>query len=326
MSAVRIRFAASLYDRMLALYTGEVKAQGIELDFEPFFSPRAVFDRMTGKLEFDVAEMSMSEFMSRFTADQCPFVAIPVFPSRAFRHGMISINTRSGISQPSDLAGKRIGVPLYTMSAAVWIRGMLQEHFSVDLSACTWVQGAINASGKHGDPNVLPMHKPVHIVQNETGKTLSELISLGEIDATIGTTLPEAIRTDKNVRRLFEDFKAVEKDYYERTRIFPIMHVMVIRKELYEQHPFIASSIYRACEESKQAALKRLRYLGAPVNMIPWLPADVDEIADLFGGDPYPYGLDANRHTLEKFMEYLLDQSIIGKRVPIDDLFVNVDG
>lgn len=324
MSALRIRFASSLYDRMLALYTGEVKAEGIELEFEPFFSPRAVFDRMTGKLEFDVAEMSMSEFISRFVADQCPFVAIPVFPSRAFRHGMISINANAGITEPADLAGKRIGVPLYTMSAAVWIRGTLQEHYGVDLSGCRWIQGAINVSGKHGEPNVLPMHKPVEIVNNDSGSNLSELISRGEVDATIGTTLPDALRTDPNVRRLFPDFRSVELEYFKKTRIFPIMHVLVIRKDLYEQHPFIAESIYRACEASKQAALKRLRYLGAPVNMLPWLPADVDEVEDFFGGDPYPYGLDANRRTVQKFMDYLHQQFIIGQRVPIDDLFVKV--
>jgi len=324
MSVVKIRFASSLYDRMLALYTGEVKAEGIELEFESFFSPRAVFDRMTGKLDFDVAEMSMSEFISRFVADKCPFVAIPVFPSRAFRHGMISINANAGIVKPGDLAGKRIGVPLYTMSAAVWIRGILQEHHGVDLSGCSWIQGAINVSGKHGEPNVLPMHKPVNIVQNDGGSNLSELISRGQIDATLGTTLPEAVRTDKNVRRLFPDFRSVELDYFKKTRIFPIMHVIVIRKDLYEQHPFVAASIYQACEASKQAALKRLRYLGAPVNMLPWLPADVDEIEDFFGGDPYPYGVEANLHTLQKFMDYLLEQSIIGRRVPVDDLFVKV--
>src|SRR5882724_4068297 len=181
---------------MEALYTGEVQTEGIDLNFIPIDQPRPIFDRMSGGQEFDVAEYSSSEFVQRFANKQCPFVAIPVFPSRCFRHGFIAINHKSGIKTPKDLEGKRVGVALYTMTAAIFIRGLLQHDHGVDFSKCTWVQGAINAAGAHGSPTVLPLLKPINIVQGPQDKSLDDLIQEGKIDATMGTSMPESYRTN----------------------------------------------------------------------------------------------------------------------------------
>jgi 4,5-dihydroxyphthalate decarboxylase len=187
---VKIKFACSLYDRMLPLYTGEVKPEGLDFEFVHINWSREIFDRMAGKQEFEAGEFSSSEFVARESAKQNPFVALPVFPSRMFRHGFVWINARSGIRSPKDLAGKRIGVPVYTMTAAIWIRGHLMHDYGVDFSGVRWVQGSINSPGSHGDPHVLPPLQPVNVVANETGRSLSDLLSDGEIDAIIGTQLP----------------------------------------------------------------------------------------------------------------------------------------
>jgi 4,5-dihydroxyphthalate decarboxylase len=326
MSNVKISFACGLYDRMLPLYTGEVKPDGIDLDFQAIDSPRDIFDRMAGSQEFDVAELSSSEFISRMAANQCPFVAIPVFPSRVFRHGMITINTKSGIRTPKDLEGKRVGVPLYTMTAAVFIRGHLQHEYGVDLTKIHWVQGAINKSGSHGNPSVLPMARPVPIEIKDDSRTLSEMIDAGEIDAIIGTGLPESIKHNPNVRRLFPNFHEVEREFYLRTKIFPIMHLVAIRREVYERHPFVAASLYKAFDASKNAALAKMKYVGALRYMLPWMTDDLDEIEQVFGGDPWPYGLKANRPTLDALMTYMVDQGIIAKPLRLDQVFVDVGG
>src|SRR5580698_2645309 len=201
MAKLQLSFACGLYDRMQPLYTGEVTPDGIELNFIAIDQPRPIFDRMSGGEEFDVAEYSSSEFVQRFANKQCPFVAIPVFPSIAFRLGFIAVNRKSGIKSPKDLAGKRIGVPLYTMTAAIFINGMLHHEFGVDLSKVQWVQSAMNTSGSHGAPTVLPLLKKVSIEHNKTNKTLGQLLAEGAADAPLGTSLPEEIRTNPNIVR-----------------------------------------------------------------------------------------------------------------------------
>ncbi len=173
MAKLQLSFACGLYDRMQPLYTGEVKAEGIDLNFIAIDQPRPIFDRMAGGLEFDVAEFSSSEFVQRFANKQCPFVAIPVFPSRAFRHGFIAIHRKAGIKTPKDLEGKRVGVPLFTMTAAIYINGLLQHEYGVDLRKIKWVQGAMNTGGAHGSPTVLPLLNPMPIEQN-TSKQVDE--------------------------------------------------------------------------------------------------------------------------------------------------------
>ena len=326
MARLQLNFACALYDRMQPIYTGEVQAEGIDLNFIPIELPRPIFDRMSGGQEFDVAEYSSSEFIQRFAAQECPFVAIPVFPSRCFRHSFISISKKSSIKTPKDLEGKRVGVPLYTMTAAIFIRGLLQHEYGVDLDKIHWVQGAINEGGAHGTPTVLPLLKHVPIEINDSGKSISDLIEAGEIDATIGTSLPAAIRKNPDIVRLFPNFRELEKEYYRRTKIYPIMHLVAIRKDVYEKHPFVATSLYNAFNKAKNVALEKMKNLRALRYMLPWMTADIDEIYEVFGGDPWPYGLEPNRPTFEALVTYLVDQGLVAKPVKVDDLFVPTYG
>jgi 4,5-dihydroxyphthalate decarboxylase len=321
---VPITFACGLYDRMQALYTGEVRPEGIDLDFVNIDAPRAIFDRMAGGSEFDMSELSSTEFITRAAAGDRKFVALPVFPSRTFRHSFITVNRRAGINEPKDLAGKRIGVPLYTMTAAVWIRGHLQNDYGVDLSNVHWVQGSINGTAGHGSPTVLPMARKVQVTDNHTGKSLSQLLDEGEIDAIIGTTLPAAIKHNPDIQRLFPDFREVEKAYFRRTGIFPIMHLIAIKREVYEKNPSIGAPLYRAFCDSKQVALDKMRNLAALRYMLPWLTDDLDEIESVFGGDPWPYGLEANRKTLSTLITYMTEQGLLETEYPVDQLFVPV--
>jgi ABC-type nitrate/sulfonate/bicarbonate transport system substrate-binding protein len=325
MTALPMTFACGLYDRMTALYTGEVRPAGIDLNFIAVNDPRALFDRMAARQEFDASEMSTSEYVSRFAAGKCPFVAIPAFPSRMFRHGFITVDSRV-VKTPKDLEGKRIGIQLYTMTAAVWIRGLLQHDHGVDLSTVQWVEGAMEEPKPHGNPTVLPPLKPVSIVANTSGKSLSELLEAGDIQAVVGADVPSAIRRVPYVKRLFPDFRAEEKAYYRRTKIFPIMHLVVLRREFHERHPFAATSLFNALEESRTLARRRMRYLGALRYMLPWLPAELDEIDEVFGGDPWPYGIEPNRPTLEALVRFLADQSMIAAPVKLEDLFLPVPG
>jgi len=315
-------FACGLYDRMLRLYTGEVQPAGIDLKFLANDEPRDIFDRMGGKLEFDASEMSSSEFISRLGAGRCPFVALPAFASRVFRHGFIFYNRKSGIRAPKDLEGKRVGVPLYSMSAAIWIRGLLRHEYGVDLSSVRWVQGALKKAGAHGSPTAMPLLKQPTIEINNSGKSISKLLADGEIDAVISSRPVDGVGSNPDIARLFPNYREAEKDYYRRTRIFPIMHLIVIRRELHEAHPFAAQSLYDALCEAKDRALAQMKERGALRYMLPWLPADMDEIDDVFGGDPWPYGIEANRPTLEALVQYMVEQHFIAKPIPIEDLFV----
>ena len=323
MSKIPLTFASGLYDRLMSLYTREVEPEGIDLNYVAMDSVRDIFDRMGGRQAYDVAEMSSSEYISRYCAGDCPFVAIPVFPSRMFRHSFISINEDCGVHSAKDFEGKRVGVPLYTMTAAVWQRGHLQHEYGVDLSTIEWVQAATNHPGAHGEPAVVPMARPARVSTDPAGRSLSELIDKGEIAAMIGTAVPHSMRHNPRIRRLFPDYRSVEKDYYARTGIFPIMHLVVIRKEVYQQHPFIAKSLFDAFNQSKKRAVDRLRG-GTLRYMLPWLSCDVAEINEVFGEDYWPYGIEANRKTLGALTSYMAEQGLIESAPSVDALFVPV--
>src|SRR3954470_14365816 len=248
--AVPITFACGLYDRTLPLYTGEVKADGIDLNYLAIDHPREIFDRMSDTQEFDASEMSSSDYARHVAHGGCPFVALPVFVSRVFRHGHIAIN-RKLVRTPKDLAGQRIGVPLYGMTAAIFMRGLLQHDHGVDLSGVQWVEGGLNDLKAHGLPSKFPLARPVAIETNTNGRCLNDLLEAGEIAATIGSALPKAVGRNPDVVRLFPDFREREKDYYRRTKIFPIMHLVVVRRDVYERHPFVASSLFNAFNASK---------------------------------------------------------------------------
>jgi 4,5-dihydroxyphthalate decarboxylase len=325
MPSLPITFACGLYDRMLALQTGDIKPDGIDLNFLAIDNPREIFDRMSNRLEFDACEMSSSEFVSRHAAKKLPFVALPVFASRVFRHGFIVVN-RKFITSAKDLAGKRIGVPLYTQTAAIFVRGLMQHDLGVDLSTIEWVQGAVNEPGAYGNPSVMPLLKPVTVTPNQSGKSLSDLLAAGEIHAIIGSNLPRALNRHPDVVRLFPDYRAREQDYFRRTKIFPIMHLVVIRNDIYERHPFVATSLYNAFCAAKDWARQKMRFPGTLRYMLPWLPDDIEEIDTLFGGDCWPYGIEPNRPTLEALVTYMAEQGLIAQPTPIETLFVPTFG
>jgi 4,5-dihydroxyphthalate decarboxylase len=323
MSKVPLTFACGLYDRVVALAMGTVPVEGVDLKFINIDSPREIFDRMSGSQEFDASEYSSSEFISRFAAKQCPFVAIPIFPSRSFRHGFIAVN-RKFVRTPKDLEGKRVGLPMYTMTASIFIKGLLQHEYGVDLSKIEWIEGQINGGEAHGAPTTMPLVKPVPIERNTTGKSLSTLLEEGAIHATIGTGLPNALGRNPDVQRLFPNYRELERDYYQRTGIFPIMHLVAIRRDVYERHPFVAASLYNALTAAKEVAIAKMRAVVSLRYMLPWMGSDVEEIKEVFGGDAFPYGLEANRRTLQALVQYLHDQHLIAAPVAPDDLFVSV--
>ena len=322
MSKVPLSFACGLYDRVLPLYTGEVKPEGIDLNFLVINNPREIFDRMGGGEEFDACEFSSSEFVAGLSQGQTRFVALPFFPSRVFRHSMITMNRRSGIRAPKDLEGKRVGVPLYTQTAAIFIRGMLQHDHGVDLSRIHWVQGALNRVGTHGNPSAPPLLKKIDIEIADPRKSLSDLIDKGEIDAIAATGVPQCMKRNPDVVRLFPNYREVERDYYKRTGIFPIMHLVVMRRAVVEKYPFAATSLYDALKRSRLRTWELMRETGALRYMLPWTTADLDEIEEVFGGDPWPDGIEANRKTLEALVTYMHEQHMIAKPVPIEQIFI----
>lgn len=324
-SALRIKFGCGSYDRLEALWTGAVKPQGLEIAVTRIDAPRQLFDLMDqGK--FDVAEYGMTGLVINAATGDDRFVAIPVFPSKMFRHGYIYVNRRSGISTPKDLAGRRIGVPTITQTAAIWQRGQLAHDYGADLSGVTWVTGAVDRPGPLGPGVVTPdLHVPTRIERAPAGKSLDDLLASGYLDAIIGANRAPSLGHNPNIVRLFPDYANEEREYYRRTGIQPIMHGVVIKRRLYEKNPWIAAELYGAFQEAKTRALEHLRPWGAQPIMLPWMEAELDEIDALFGGDPCSYGIEPNRKTLATLIDYMAEQGFIETKPSVDDMFVAVD-
>jgi 4,5-dihydroxyphthalate decarboxylase len=328
MSKLTLTFACGPYDRMEALRYGHIEVEGIDLNFIPIQAPREIFDRMVGGREFDVSELSLAEYITHTVNGNSPFVAIPVFPSKAFRHSFICVNRKAGIEKPADLAGKRIGTPLYTMTAAIWIRGDLENIYGVDLSGVQWIQGAMEKAGTHGKPPAPPkLLKPVMVTPNTSDKSLSDMLADGEIDAVLGSRMPDSVRTHPDkVAHLFPNFREEEKRYYRQYGIHPIMHLVVIRKDVYERNPWVAQSLFKAFVAAKDWAVDLMYFSGAQRYMLPWLFDDLRELDEVFGSDPWPYGIDKNRATLETFVTYMQQQGFIAEKVAVDTLFAPLHG
>ena len=324
MNTLKLTLACGPYDRMEALRSGEVRPDGFDIEMIPIKSPREIFDRVAAGDDFDMAEMSTSEHIANVAAGTSRHVAIPVFPSRVFRHGFIVLNRHAGIACPADLAGRRIGVPLYTMTAAVWMRGMLEDEYGVDFSNVTWVQGAIEKAGSHGSPKPPPLLRPIKLDTNDSGRSLDALLVDGEIDAYMGAQLPPSLGRNPNLVRLFPNPRATERVYYRRTGIHPIMHLVVIRREVYEASPWIARPLFQAFVDAKARAWRELAHTGASKLMLPWIYDDVAEINDVFGGEPFAYGLEPNRHTVQTLVDYMHRHHMIAEKPPLSALFVDV--
>jgi len=308
------------YDRVAALASGEVQPDGIDLLFlnhpveETFF-------RMLRHQEFDVAEMSLSSYALSLALDDPPFIAIPVFPSRYFRHSCIFVSAMSGIEQPADLVGKRVGVPEYQMTAPVWIRGILSDEYGVRAESVEYSSGGMEQTGREEKLRLqLPPQFRVHPIGPRD--TLSLMLANGQIDALYTARTPSTLHSRPDeVRRLFPDYVAVERDYYRRTRIFPIMHTVVIRREVYRANPWVAQSLYKAFVAAQRKTYRDLSETAALKAMLPWLPAHVEELRRDFGDDWWPYGLAPNRHVLETFLRYHHEQGLSGKQLAPEDLF-----
>jgi len=306
MPTLTLSFACWDYDRTRALQDGRVRPEGVEL--VPLMLPvEETFYRQLRHREFDVSEMSLSSYVLTLNEPEPPFVALPVFPSRFFRHQSIYVNTRNGIEKPADLIGKRVGTPEYQMTAGVWQRGILAEHHGVPVEGVHYFTGALEERGR---PEKLALPDRISVTPIGPDENLSDLLEAGELDAVYTAAQPSCFGRAPHIRHLFEDFVSVERAYYARTRIFPIMHTVVIRRELYDRHPWLARSLYKAFEESLRIAESGLRQRGALKVMLPWLQHHVTETVAALGDGYWDYGLDRNRHVLAKFAEYSHDQGL----------------
>lgn len=308
------------YDRARALQDGRVKPDGIDLTFLPM-PVEETFFRMLRHAEFDVAEMSLSSYtVSLFKPDR-PFVAIPVFPSRFFRHSCIYVNAKAGIESPRDLIGRRVGNPEYQMTAPVWIRGILSDHYDVPLDSVTYMTGGEEEPNR---PEKLKLNLPDSIRLERIGpdQTLAQMLAEGEIDALYTARAPSTFRAnDGRVTRLFPNFVEVERQYYRDTGIFPTMHCVAIRREVYEANRWIARTLMKAFEEAQAIAYADLMETAALKTMLPWANAHVEEAVDLMGRDYWPYGFAPNREVLATFLRYHHEQGLSPRQLDPEELF-----
>jgi len=309
---------------MQALSLGIIQPEGIDLRYIGVQSSPEIFARMIKTRSFDVAEMSLAHYCIMRTRGEFPYIAIPVFPSRVFRHGYIFINKNAGISTAKDLEGKRIGVQEYRQTAGVWVRGILQHEFDVDLDTVKWIEGGVNEPRAPDDDMDLRPTRALNLEIIPGHRTLNDMLEAGEIDAYYGARRLDAFDNGQNVVRLFPNYRELEKDYYRKTGFHPIMHTLVIREELFQEHPWMAESLYKACEASKTWAIKQMKYSGAQRLMLPWLFDEIAEMEELMGKNAWAYGVEANRPILTAFMQYLVDQHFLEKAAPIDDLFTPI--
>jgi 4,5-dihydroxyphthalate decarboxylase len=324
MSKLALTMACGPYDRMEALAQGVVQPEGIDLRYIGIQSPPEIFARMIKTNSFDVAEMSLAHYCIMRARGEFPFVALPVFPSRVFRHGFIFVSKSANIRTPKDLEGKRVGVQEYRQTAGVWVRGILQHDYGVNLDTIQWVEGGVNEPRAPDHEMDLRPVRPLKLELIPADRTLNDMLEAGEIDAYFGARRPQAFDKGKNVARLFPDYREREKDFYQRTGFHPIMHTLVIREDLYQQHPWVPESLFKACQDSKSWALKQMRFSGAQRLMLPWLYEEIAEMDALMGADPWPYGVPSNRKILTAFVQYLVDQHFIEKAPPIDELFTPI--
>ncbi len=320
MSKLRLTLACWDYDRTRALADGRVTPEGIDLNFLPLHVEETFF-RMLRNREFDVAEMSLSSYCVSLTREDPAFVAIPVFPSRFFRHSCIFVSAKSGISEPKDLIGKRIGVPEYQMTAPVWIRGVLADEYGVDPASVTYFSGGEEEPGRD---EKLKLNLPARfkVVPIGPGQTLSAMLAAGEIDALHSARTPSTFYSQPHaVQRLFPNFVEVEKAYFQRTGIFPIMHVIAIRRSVYEANRWIAQSLLKAFEAAQALTYANLAVTSAMTTMLPWQVAAVEEARAELGDDWWPYGFARNRAALDTFLRYHHEQGLTPKKLEPEALF-----
>jgi 4,5-dihydroxyphthalate decarboxylase len=320
MSKLRLTLACWNYDRTRALMEERIPIDGIELNYLNL-PVEETFFRMLRHREFEVAEMSLSSYTLSLFRENPPFIAIPVFPSRFFRHSCIYVHAGSGIREPKDLIGKRIGNPEYQMTAPVWIRGIMSDEYGVPVTASTFLSGGEEEPGR---PEKLSLSLPPHIqaAAIPSSKTLSQMIANGEIDALYTARAPSTFYSaPEKVRRLFPEYHTVEQDYYKKTKIFPIMHVVAIRRDVYEKNPWVAQSLLKAFVAAQKEAYQDLRETAALKTMLPWAVRHMEETEALLGRDFWPYGLDGNEHGLSTFLRYSFEQGLSKRQLTPREIF-----
>ncbi len=308
------------YDRTRALQEGRVQVEGVELTYLPL-RVEETFWRMLRYQEFDAAELSMGSYLMARDRGLPRFIAIPVFPSRAFRHSCIYINVDSGIKEPRDLVGKRVGVPEYQITMAIWVRGILQHEYGVRPETMKWFTGGEEHPGRE-DKIKHDLPKDIDIRPIAPDQTLSSMLEQGEIDAVISAHIPSPfVRSSPKVRRLIPNFRDVERDYYRKTKIFPIMHAVVLREDIYERYPWVAQSLCKAFTEAKTICQSSMYEFSALKYMLAWSIAEMEEEREIFSEDLWPYGLESNRHVLETLVQYAHEQGLIKKQLDVRNLF-----
>jgi 4,5-dihydroxyphthalate decarboxylase len=318
MATLTLTLACGDYDRTLALRTGTVRVPGVELRVFAL-EPEEMFYRMARLRDFDVAELSLSTYTVLRGRGE-PLVAIPVFPSFAFRHSAIFVRNDADIGEPRDLIDKRVGVPKYHMTAAVWIRGILEDEYGVSPSDLRWFEGGEGVAVKEVDVT-LPSGLRHQVVPGD--RALGHLLATGELDAFIGARRPAAPSAAGGaaVGRLFPDFRRVERLYFQKTGIFPIMHTVVLKEELARAHPWLPRALFDAFSEAKRLAYQRLADTAALPYVLPWLVAEVEETRALMGDDPFPYGVARTRRTVETLAGYSFRQGLAPRLLSVEDLF-----
>jgi 4,5-dihydroxyphthalate decarboxylase len=327
LSPLPITLAAGPYDRTRALADGRVTVAGADLRYITL-DPEEIFFRMVSHGEFDVSEMSMATYLVlRDQAEQAggpaPFAAIPVFPSRMFRHTSVYVNTRR--IPPGDagaaraLVGATVGVAEWQLTANVWIRGILAEHYGVPVESARYRTGGLDAPGRH-EKVALSLPDSIDIAPAPAGQTLSGLLASGEIDAVYSPRAPRSSGSG-SVRRLFSDSRAEELGYFARTGIFPIMHVVVLRRDVYEQRPWLAQSLYKAFEQARAVAAAGVAETAAGRYMLPWAYAEAERTLGVMGEGFWSYGTEGNDGTLRTFLRYAFEQGLIKSQPEPEELF-----
>jgi 4,5-dihydroxyphthalate decarboxylase len=318
MTLLPVTLACGPYDRTRALADGRVRIEGVDLRYLEL-DPEEIFFRMLSYGEFDVAELSLSSYVLSHLAGG-PLVAVPVFPSRMFRHTGVYVSEASGITSPAELAGRLVGVAEYQLTANVWIRGILEEYYGLPFRSVRYRTGGLNEPGRREKiPLKLPADIDIEPIPED--RTLSGMLAAGEIDAIYSPRAPDSFALGNSVRRLFGDSRERERQYFLDSRIFPIMHVLVMRRPLYEANPWLARSLVKAFGQAKDLAYRELTRTAALAVTLPWVREEYEESVGLLGEDFWSYGLDANRHVIETFVRYSHRQGLLSRQPEPDELF-----
>ncbi len=315
---LHLTLAVTDYDHVRDLVNGVVTADGVVLT-GVVLPVEEIFFRFIKNQEWDVSEISFGKFIGYAAQGNSPFIGIPAFPSRVFRHSAFYVRADRGIKSPKDLEGKTVGIPEWAQTAGIYARGFLVETAGVDLAKIKWVQAGMNEPGRE---EKIEFKLPAGIQYAQRCDTsISAMLLSGELDAALCARVPDAFtHRGGKIVRLYPDYRGEEMRYYETTGIFPIMHVIAIRRALFERYPWVAMNLLKAFEQAKQRSLERINDLTASRIPVPWA-ASVASECKAFGADPFPYGLEPNRKTLEAFCRFAHAQGITAKKLSPDDLF-----